>query len=156
MHVCQAGLSAWGGYQSYIAITNLRKYEETTKKLAKWSNTVEEQLHKTRTTQGAGAVAILLSFIAATTLASVGARLNPWVRFGISPVMLLTVLFARGHIKNFWAPGDSKTVGTRIPLPNMEDYNEAQRRTEEVLGTLEYLEYGWVATTFIAGMLGYS
>lgn len=66
------------------------------------------------------------------------------------------MLFARGHIKNYWAPGDGKTVGTRIPLPNMEDYNEAQRRTQELLKTLEYLEYGWVGCSFVAGMLGYS
>lgn len=58
MHVCQAILCGYGAYQSYVAITNLRKYEETTKKLAKWSSTAEEQLHKTRTTQASGALAV--------------------------------------------------------------------------------------------------
>lgn len=69
--------------------------------------------------------------------------------------MLATVLLARGHIQNYWAPKDGKTVGTRVPLPRMEDYNEAQRATEELLQTLEWLEYSWVGTTFIAGMIGY-
>jgi hypothetical protein len=77
--------------------------------------------------------------------------------------MLVLVLFARGHIKNYWSPeGDKKsdngkpTAGVRVPLPNMEDYNEALRKTEELLQILEYLEYSWVATSFISGMVGYS
>lgn len=178
MHVCQMVLCSYGAYQSYIAITKLLKYEETSKKLAKWSSEAEHQLHKTRTTQASGALAvrpplihtpvqhrsctepipfqILASLLAATTLAAAGPMLPPYARFTASPVLLVTVLFARGHIKNFWAPGDSKTVGTRLPLPNMEDYNEAQRRTEELLMTLEYLEYSWVASSFVAGMVGYS
>lgn len=174
MHVSQAVLCCYGAYQSYIAITNLRKYEETTKKLAKWSGTAEEQLHKTRTTQTSGALAVSLSYlpfrelihadapqilaslVGSVTLAAGGSYLPSWVRFGASPTLLVAVLFARGHIKNYWAPTDGKTVGTRIPLPNLEDYNEAQRKTEDLLQTLEYLEYGWVATSFVAGMIGYS
>jgi len=96
------------------------------------------------------------SLVAATVLAIVGAKLPPWARFITSPAMLVIVVLARYHIKNYWASSDGKTVGTRIPLPNMEDYNEAQRRTQDLLQTLEYLEYGWVASIFVAGMLGYS
>ena len=88
-------------------------------------------------------------------LATSASSLPNWVRFSISPTLLVGVLFARGHIKNYWVPGDKQTKGTKIPLPNMEEYNEAQRRTEELLHTLEYLEYSWVASSFIAGMLGY-
>ncbi|KAK5133354.1 hypothetical protein LTR08_007788 [Meristemomyces frigidus] len=153
-HVTQVVLSAYGAYQSYIAITNLRTYEATTKKLAKWSNEVDRQLSRTRTTQAAGAIAVLASVIGASILAAFGPSLPDWARFAISPVMLIGVLFARGHIKNYWVPGDEKT-GSRIPLPNMEAYNEAQRRTEDLLQTLEYLEYSWVASSFIAGMVGY-
>ncbi|KAK4550671.1 hypothetical protein LTR36_000250 [Oleoguttula mirabilis] len=156
IHVSQMVLSSYGAFQSYVAITNLRKYEETTKKLAEWSSEVEHQLHKTRTTQASGAIAILASFAASTVLAVVGPSLPAWARFTASPALLIGVLFARGHIKNYWAPGDKKTVGTRIPLPNMGDYNEAQRQTEKLLQTLEYLEYSWVASSFVAGMLGYS
>ena len=61
-HVCQVALSAYGAYQSYIAITNLRTYEATTKKLAKWSDVVDRELHKTRTTQASGAIAVRLSY----------------------------------------------------------------------------------------------
>jgi len=63
MLICQAVTSCYGAYQSYVAITNLRKYEETTKKLAKWSSEVEYQLHKTRTTQASGAVAVRRSVL---------------------------------------------------------------------------------------------
>lgn len=66
------------------------------------------------------------------------------------------VLFARGHIKNFWAPSDGKTVGMNVPLPNMEDYNQAQRATQDLLRTLEWLEYSWVGSSFVVGVLGFS
>lgn len=62
MHVCQVVLSTWGGYQSYIAVVNLQKYEETSEKLAKWSNEAARQLHKTRTTQTSGALAVRPSY----------------------------------------------------------------------------------------------
>ena len=70
--------------------------------------------------------------------------------------MLVAVLVARNHIKNYWAPQDGKTVGVRIPLPNMGDYNEAQKKTEQLLEVLEWLEYSWVLTSFVAGIVGYS
>ena len=62
MFLCNAATSLYGGYQSYIAIMNLQKYEETSKKLAEWSNTAAEHLWKTRKTQGAGAIAVCASF----------------------------------------------------------------------------------------------
>lgn len=79
--------------------------------------------------------------------------LPKWVHIGLSPALLLLVLFARGHIKNYWAPSDGKTVGLRIPLPKLGEYNVAQKQTENLLQVLEWLEYSWVATAFINGML---
>ena len=99
---------------------------------------------------------ILLSLIVSTTLAAASDVLPYWSTVATSPVMLVGVLAARQYIKGYWNPTDKDSVGTRIPLPNMEDYNEAQRRTEHMLDTLQYLEYGWAATTFFAGMLGKS
>lgn len=58
MLLCQVVLSCWGAYQSYNAIIRLRKYEDTAKKLADWSSEAEHQLHKTRTTQTSGALAV--------------------------------------------------------------------------------------------------
>lgn len=79
--------------------------------------------------------------------------------------MLLAVLFARGHIKNYWTPhkqtsADGKTqknVGLKVPaLPNLEDYQLAQKKTEDMLLALEYLEYSWLAGCVVGGMVGYS
>lgn len=53
-----AALSTYTGYYSYISITDMQTYEEKTKKAAEWSNIAEEQLSQTRTTEGAGAVAV--------------------------------------------------------------------------------------------------
>ncbi len=57
-HLAQAGLCAYTGYMSYTAITKLQQYEEKSKKLAKFSSIAAEQLHKTRTTQASGAIAV--------------------------------------------------------------------------------------------------
>jgi hypothetical protein len=73
------------------------------------------------------------------------------MRMLTSPALLVLVLGARGHIKNYWTPRDGKNA-TRIPLPKMHDYNEAARQTEKLLQVLEYLEYSWVLTSFINGM----
>lgn len=34
----------------------------------------------------------------------------------------------------------------------MEDYNEAERKTEDLLSVLEYLEYSWVLTSLLSGL----
>ncbi|KAK5690684.1 hypothetical protein LTR17_025878 [Elasticomyces elasticus] len=155
MYACQAVVCCYGGFQSYYAITNLQKYEKMSQKLAEWSDTAKEHLNRTRTTQTTGALAVLASFITATTLAIGNPYLPTWLRFSASPTMLVAVLFARGHIKNYWNPQDKKEGGMKVPaVSNLESYNTAQHQTEELLQTLEYLEYGWVATSFIAGMLG--
>ncbi|CAK4032662.1 hypothetical protein AC578_2332 [Lecanosticta acicola] len=154
LHIVQALLGAYGATVSFVAINNLLQYEETAKKLAEWSDTAAHELHKTRTTQATGAIAIFASLIASLTLAVAPHALLKIVRVGISPVLLVAILFARAHIKNYWAPKDGKTVGVRIPLPKMEQYNEAQRQTQKLLKVLEYLEYSWVAASFVNGMLG--
>ena len=76
--------------------------------------------------------------------------------------MLLTILFARGHIKNYWNPNNQKdarsgkdVVGVRAPVPGMEDYNTAQRKTEDLLKVLEWLEYSWLASSFFGALVGY-
>ncbi|KXT07238.1 hypothetical protein AC578_2332 [Pseudocercospora eumusae] len=153
-HVCQLILSLWGASLSYAAITKLRKYEATAKKLAEWSKEAENQLWKTRTTQATGALAVLASFIASFSLSVVPYTLPKVMRMTTSPALLILVLFARGHIKNYWAPKDGKNI-TRVPLPKMEEYNEAERQTERLLEVLEYLEYSWVLTSFVDGMVGY-
>jgi hypothetical protein len=57
-HVLQLALGLYGGMLSIVAITRLQKYESTSKKLAEWSTEAANQLHKTRTTQTSGALAV--------------------------------------------------------------------------------------------------
>ncbi|KAK3074310.1 hypothetical protein LTR53_003358 [Teratosphaeriaceae sp. CCFEE 6253] len=155
MYASQALICCYGGFQSVNAVTNLQTYEKTSEKLAEWSQTAKDHLTKTRTTQTTGAVAVLLSLTTSLTLAAAPQYLPHWLRMTLSPLLLVTVLGARGYIKNYWNPSDKKDGATKVPpLPNLEQYNEAQKWTDDLLQTLEYMEYGWVATSFVAGMVG--
>ena len=58
LHTLQACWGAYSLYLSYISVTKLHKYEERSEKAAEYSNTAEHQLHKTRTTQASGAIAV--------------------------------------------------------------------------------------------------
>ncbi|GAB7365388.1 hypothetical protein MBLNU230_g6466t1 [Neophaeotheca triangularis] len=157
LHLPQAALSAWGLYLSAIAIVNLRKYEQTTKKAAEYSKTVEQELHKTQSTQTSGAIAVFLSLEAALILSSVGYLLQPpaWLRYVGSPFVLFAVSVARAHVAGYWAPQDGKNVGVRVPLPKMEAYNEAQKKTEDMLQVLQWLQWSWGVTSVAAGVVGY-
>jgi len=58
IHAAQAATSAYGLYCVYVSGTNLQKYEDKTERAAKYSNTAEHQLHKTRVTQASGGAAV--------------------------------------------------------------------------------------------------
>jgi hypothetical protein len=58
LHSGQALLAGYSLFHAYISITNLRKYEEKSKKAAQYSNTAAHELHKTRTTQTSGTLAV--------------------------------------------------------------------------------------------------
>ncbi|CAD0110727.1 unnamed protein product [Aureobasidium uvarum] len=145
LHTGQVALCAYGAYVSYIAISNLQQYEETSKKAAKYSTEAERQLHKTRTTQSSGAICILASLVAATTLSLVPNSLPSFVRFGISPAALVLTLFVRAHVSNFWK--------AKAKVPFVDGY--AISKTGELLQILEYLEYTWAGTALASGLVGY-
>ncbi|KAK5172565.1 uncharacterized protein LTR77_002685 [Saxophila tyrrhenica] len=150
-HALQVVLAGYALRHSYVAITKLRKYEATTKKAAKWSDEAQQQLNKTRTTQGAGAITAVVSLLASLTLIALPNFFSGRTRSFVSPTLLVLVIGARRYIKSFWAPGDAdskgKDKGTVVPLPKMEEYNEAVQKTEDLLKCLEYLEYSWVITS---------
>jgi hypothetical protein len=98
---------------------------------------------------------ILLSTVTSLTLTFVPEALPPAALFAVSPCLVIAVLLARGHMKNYWAPKDGKTVGVRVPLPNMGKYNEAQKATEKLLEVLQWIEWSWVGASLGAGMVGY-
>lgn len=58
LHLAQAGLSAYSLFHAYISISNLRQWEATSEKAAQYSETAAHELHKTRTTQTSGALAV--------------------------------------------------------------------------------------------------
>lgn len=53
-----SALSLYAAQKSYVAITNLQKYEERSERAAKHSETAAHELHKTRMTQGTSAAAV--------------------------------------------------------------------------------------------------
>lgn len=57
-HVGQATASVYSGLLSAMAIYNLQKREAQTEQAAQYSNMVANQLHKTRTTQTSGVLAV--------------------------------------------------------------------------------------------------
>jgi len=162
LHSAQALLAAWGGFQSAIAITRLQTYESASEKLADWSSEAARQLYKTRTTQASGALSFVLSLAMSVILASSsgksgsdGARPG-MLRLVATPGMVAVLLLARQHMRNYWAPkGDGKKVGAwKPPVKMLEDYNEAQRRTENILAILGVLGYSW-AVAAVVGFLGW-
>ncbi|XXH02584.1 hypothetical protein Hte_008962 [Hypoxylon texense] len=153
LHLAQAALAAYGGKQSYIAITNLRKYDETTKKLANYSSTAETRRNKTYATQTSGVLALLLSLFASLTLALRGAVYGFLPRYLYQVAAAAAVFFAREHMRGFWA--DKTPGGLKGAVPKMGDYDEAQRKTHELLNVLDFLLFSWAATFFVALIIGY-
>jgi hypothetical protein len=67
--------------------------------------------------------------------------------------MLVIIIAARTHMKNYWAPRDGQSASMKIPLPKMGEYSEATQQTEELLKTLQLLEYSWLAAAFFHAVL---
>ncbi len=63
LYTLQVVSSIYGVYLSYQSISSLRKHEEKSEKAAKWSNTAEHQLYKTRITQASGLGAVSFSLL---------------------------------------------------------------------------------------------
>lgn len=85
-YVSQILLCLYGARFSYVAITNLRKYEETTKKAAKWSQLVQDHLTKTRTTQATGALCVCL-LLCITCWEAIGADIKRLSFFSAFPFL---------------------------------------------------------------------
>ncbi|KAI3335506.1 hypothetical protein F4824DRAFT_501133 [Ustulina deusta] len=155
-HLAQIVIAVYGAMQCQVAISRLVEYEDATKKLAKISGEVERQLHKTRTTQAAGAIAILASFAASVLLITRGASYGPLVHYLVSPIMALAVFAARAYLRDFWAGKSGKPVtANKIPLPKMGGYNEALERTQKSLQVLGWLTISWAASSALALIEGY-
>nr|OQO31256.1 hypothetical protein B0A51_01007 [Rachicladosporium sp. CCFEE 5018] len=155
IHALQTLLALYTAQKSYIAISNLQTYESATEKAAKYSKTIENELWKTRKTQGMGGVMVVLSLVTSTLLFLDPHFLPRWAMYTTSPALLLAHVFARKYIASYWAPSDGKNAGTRIPVPGMSEYNEASKATEGLLQGLQWLEWSWLAAAAAGGVLGY-
>ncbi|KAG4443530.1 hypothetical protein IFR05_001003 [Cadophora sp. M221] len=137
IHVSQAAFGIYNLYLASISISNLQGYEDMSKKAAKYSNTAEQQLHKTRTTQASGTIALLFSVLSSAYL--IFGSPGTGALQGVTGVNLLALVAARKHVGGFWK---SKA---RVPIPGVGDYNEATKNTQEVRLNLAYLIASWLA-----------
>ncbi|KAJ2968381.1 hypothetical protein NUW58_g10233 [Xylaria curta] len=109
IHVAQIIIAAYGAAQSHAAISRLIEYEDAIQKLAKISSEAERQLHKTRTTQASGAIAILVSFVVSVLLVNGGASYGFLIR---NPVDSHKTLGWPGHWWNKPAKRGLDVIGT--------------------------------------------
>ncbi|KAG0646211.1 hypothetical protein D0Z07_8416 [Hyphodiscus hymeniophilus] len=135
LYCLQAAFSGYNLYLASISISNLQEYEETSKKAAKYSNTAEKQLHKTRTTQASGTIAVLLSFLTSAYMIFSSPSVLP--RLVIAVGNIAALLAAREHVGAFWK-GKAK-----VPLPGVGDYNDAISITQETRLNMAYMAAGW-------------
>ncbi|KAF2837916.1 hypothetical protein M501DRAFT_995168 [Patellaria atrata CBS 101060] len=134
----QAALSAYGLYFSFIAITNVRQYEEQTERAARYSGTAAHQLRKTRTTQASGVFAFLLSIGCTYFLLY---PMRPIFGAGICASNVLHLLATKRFIANFWRP--------KGKVPFVEGYNNAITATDVVRTVMGWLAVNWAVIGFV-------
>ncbi|KAF2477064.1 uncharacterized protein BDR25DRAFT_276761 [Lindgomyces ingoldianus] len=144
--LCLIGVSGYGLFISYSNITRLQKYEERSERAAEWSNTAAERLQKTRTTQGAAAITVLLSLLTSMTLLVLSHAEHHQIVLAISLINTAICFGARIHMANFWKE--------KVQLPFMEAYNEAIRGSNQSVSVLTMLGWGWVVTGLIGWLAG--
>ncbi|KAF2760947.1 hypothetical protein EJ05DRAFT_473522 [Pseudovirgaria hyperparasitica] len=149
-HGYQAYISSRILRSSYVAIMNLRVHEKETEKAAKYSETVADQLRKIRTTQASGVVTGLISLISSVYLIYSGTTANSLSLS--SPQLLLSIAnisfsaAASRYIAGFWAHS------TRVPF--VESYNEALRRTDDVVSALQSSAAAWLLSLPVSSRVG--
>ncbi|TVY13821.1 hypothetical protein LARI1_G008551 [Lachnellula arida] len=141
LHLGQAAFSAYNIYLSSISISNLQKYEETSKKAARYSKEAARQLHKTRTTQASSEIAVLTTLLTSAYLVfASGSKF--WGAF-LALANVAVLVLVRDHVGRFWKGA------AKIPAPKMGEYSEAVSKTQEVRLNMAYLAASWV----VAGVL---
>lgn len=150
MHLGQVALGLWAAKHSYEAIWRLRQYEEASKKAAKYSNTADTQLQKTRTTQAAGALTILLSTVSSAYLAydhATRSRHKHWAAYIVLYVLNVAApLGARIHMADFW--------GAKPKVPFVQGFNEAIDETKMVWAQLQWIQWSWIVVGVMELALG--
>ncbi|KAL6166629.1 hypothetical protein ACJQWK_07971 [Exserohilum turcicum] len=141
-----AALSAYGLYLAYQNITRLQQYEQKSEKAAEWSNTAAQKLHKTRTTQATGTLA-LISSLTCSMLVLVPSFSSTRVLIGAGVGNSVAAYLAYVHMAGYW----NEQTQTRIPF--VQGFNEAIRGSEQVVVLLKTLSLAWsVASAVWVGM----
>ncbi|KIW06194.1 uncharacterized protein PV09_02674 [Verruconis gallopava] len=143
IHMAQAGLSAYSLFHAYISITNLRKWESTSERAAQYSKTAAQELHKTRTTQTSGALAILCSLSCA--LFTIGWPLDSASgRIALNAFNAGVCALAQLHVSNFWSQ--------KGKIPMVQSYNDAINSTLIIKRQLGILAIAWLLTTLFEAL----
>lgn len=134
-------LSLYAAQKSYIAITNLQKYEERTEKAAKYLDKAEHDLYKTRVTQASGAAAIFLSLISSVSL-----LFEPSASPLLELVNVAATAAAYMHITGFWK--------AKAEVPFVGGFNEGIRKSNDLRRLLVWLGVGWAFTGTVGFLWG--
>lgn len=129
----------------YLTFTSARlfsRYEDVTKKAAKYSREAGRQLHKTRTTQGSAVAASLVSTVSAMVALVAGSG-TPQAIYVCNAISCFAVW---KYVNDFW--GNT----ARVPLPGSREYNDAVRTTERALSFLIFLGLGWAGVAVVKGL----
>ncbi|KAF2433132.1 hypothetical protein EJ08DRAFT_647521 [Tothia fuscella] len=140
LHLAQASLSGYSLFHAYISITNLQKYEKKTEKAAEWSRTAAQELHKTRTTQTSGTLAILSSLVVALGLTFKASSATFNTLF-FNSINVAICYFAQNHIGNFW--------NGKAKVPFVQGYNDAITSTTIIRNHLQLLGVGWAISSVV-------
>ncbi|KAE8454411.1 hypothetical protein EG329_000033 [Mollisiaceae sp. DMI_Dod_QoI] len=145
LHILQAAFAGYNLYLASISIRNLRQYEDTAQKAAKYSNIAESQLWKTRYTQASMTIAVLFSFLSSSFII-LGSK-GKIAGLAIAGCNVAALVAAWQHVGSFW------TGKAKIPLPKTGEYNEAIGKTQEIRLNMSYLITSWAALGFLGLVL---
>lgn len=130
-----ACLSGFSVYHSAQSIPKLQRYESKAQEAAKWSNTAERDLQKTRYTVGTGLVFGLLSLVGGLYRAIFAASHSGFLSV-LSAVSISVAGFgAAAYMQDYW--------GGKRKIPFVGGFNDAITDTGNVMQHLNMLAAGW-------------
>lgn len=152
-------VAVYAARKSYIAITNLLRYEERSEKAAKHSETAAHELYKTRATQGSSAAAVCTSFLAVTSCVSdtdvveqivlslmssfalcfralSGSATSSAVGYIVPSLNIAAIAAAFIHNQNYWK--------AKPKVPFIGGINEGIEKSKEIRQSFVILGSAWV------------
>ncbi|KAK7630331.1 hypothetical protein IWX48DRAFT_173454 [Phyllosticta citricarpa] len=139
--------SIHGLYYCAKSITNLQKYEKNTEKAAEYSDTVAEELRKTRTTQASALIATIFSLGASLYLSATRLRppRSPWPDLALNAANIALLYGARVYVNGYWK--------AKAKVPFVTGYNEAISSTQNIITILDRSWKAWLGTLMWTGVV---